>query len=43
MNIVIISLLILVILPVSCAWIAGYYRQKQFGSVDNKEPRVQSQ
>ena len=43
MNIVIISLLILVILPVSCAWIAGYYRQKEFGSVDNHLPRVQSQ
>jgi len=43
MNVVITSLLILVILPVSCAWIAGYYRQKQLGSVDNKEPRAQSQ
>jgi len=43
MNVVITSLLVLVILPVSCAWIAGYYRQKQLGSVDNKEPRAQSQ
>ena len=43
MNVVITSLLILVILPLSCAWIAGYYRQKQLGSVDNKEPRTQSQ
>lgn len=43
MNAVIVSLLILIILPVSCAWIAGYYRQKQLGSVDNKEPRIQSQ
>ncbi len=43
MNTVITSLLILCILPITCAWIAGYYRQQQLGSVDNKEPRIQSQ
>lgn len=43
MNTIIASLLILCILPVSCAWIAGYFRQQQLGSVDNKEPRIQSQ
>lgn len=43
MDTVIGSLLILCILPLSCAWIGGYYRQKQLGSVDNKEPRIQSQ
>jgi uncharacterized MAPEG superfamily protein len=42
MNTVIGSLLILCILPLSCAWIAGYHRQKQLGSVDNKEPRIQA-
>lgn len=42
MNTVIGSLLILCILPLICAWIAGYHRQKQFGTVDNKEPRIQS-
>lgn len=42
MNTVIGSLLILCILPLTCAWIAGYHRQKQFGTVDNKEPRIQS-
>lgn len=42
MDTVIGSLLILCILPLSCAWIGGYYRQKQLGSVDNKEPRIQS-
>ena len=42
MNTVIGSLLILCILPLTCAWIAGYHRQKQLGSVDNKEPRIQS-
>jgi len=42
MNIVIGSLLILCILPLACAWTAGYYRHKQLGSVDNKEPRIQS-
>lgn len=43
MNTVIGSLLALCILPLTCAWIAGYHRQKQLGSVDNKEPRTQSQ
>lgn len=42
MNTIIVSLLILSVLPLVCAWTAGYYRQKQFGSVDNKEPRLQS-
>jgi uncharacterized MAPEG superfamily protein len=42
MNTVIGSLLILCILPLSCAWIAGYHRQKQLGSIDNKEPRIQA-
>jgi uncharacterized MAPEG superfamily protein len=42
MNTVIGSLLILCILPLSCAWIAGYHRQKQLGSIDNKEPRTQA-
>ena len=42
MNTVICSLLILCILPLVCAWTAGFYRQKQLGSVDNKEPRLQS-
>lgn len=42
MNTIIGSLLILCILPLSCAWIAGYHRQKQLGRVDNKEPRIQA-
>ncbi len=42
MHTIILSLLILCLLPLICAWTAGYYRQKQFGSVDNKEPRQQS-
>jgi uncharacterized MAPEG superfamily protein len=42
MNTVIGSLLILCILPLACAWIGGYFRQKQLGKVDNKEPRTQS-
>lgn len=42
MTTVITSLLILCILPIACAWIAGYHKQKQLGSVDNKEPRTQS-
>jgi uncharacterized MAPEG superfamily protein len=42
MNTVIGSLLIMCILPLTCAWIAGYHRQKQLGTVDNKEPRSQA-
>lgn len=42
MNTAIGGLLILCILPIICAWVAGYFRQKQLGSVDNKEPRIQS-
>lgn len=42
MTSVLVSLLILCILPLVCAWTAAYHRQKQLGSVDNKEPRTQS-
>lgn len=42
MNAVIIALLILCILPLACAWTSGFYRHKQLGSVDNKEPRAQA-
>ena len=42
MNTLLGCLLILCILPLTCAWIAGYHRQKQLGSVDNKEPRIQA-
>ncbi len=43
MNTVIGSLLILCLLPIICSWVGGYFRQQQLGSVDNKEPRIQSQ
>ncbi|MDX1733598.1 MAG: MAPEG family protein [Halioglobus sp.] len=42
MNAVISSLLILCILPIVCAWIGGYYRRQQLGTIDNKEPRIQA-
>jgi uncharacterized MAPEG superfamily protein len=42
MDTVISSLLILCILPLACAWTAAYYKHKQLGSVDNKEPRTQA-
>ena len=42
MTTVLASLLILCILPLACAWIAAFHKQKQLGSVDNKEPRAQS-
>jgi uncharacterized MAPEG superfamily protein len=43
MDTVIGSLLVLCILPIVCSGIGGYFRQQQLGSVDNKEPRIQSQ
>lgn len=42
MTTVLVSLLILCILPIVCAWAGGYYRAQQLGSVDNKLPRAQS-
>ena len=42
MESVVIALLVLTILPISCAWVAAYHKQKQFGNVDNKNPRTQS-
>lgn len=42
MTSVLVSLLILTLLPITCAWVGGYYRNKQLGSIDNKEPRAQS-
>ncbi len=34
--------MMLCILPISCAWVSGYFRHQQLGSVDNKNPRVQN-
>lgn len=42
MNTVITSLLILSVLPLACAWTAAYFKHKQLGHVDNKDPRGQS-
>ena len=38
----ILVLMILSILPISCAWVSGYFRHQQLGSVDNKHPRQQN-
>jgi len=35
------SLLIASVLPIVSAWVCGYYRNKEFGKVDNKHPRQQ--
>jgi len=43
MNTAITGLLVMCILPLVCAWTSGYFRHKQFGKVDNKEPRIQAQ
>lgn len=34
-------LLVACLLPIVWAWVSGYYRQQQLGSVDNKNPRDQ--
>lgn len=34
-------LMIAAILPLTMAWVAGYFRHQQFGVVDNKLPRAQ--
>lgn len=35
-------LLVACLIPIILSWVSGYYRQKQFGAVDNKQPRLQS-
>ena len=42
MNFPIITLLVLCVLPIVWSWTSGYFRHKQFGSVDNKHPREQN-
>lgn len=34
-------LLIAAVLPILLSWVSGYYRNKQLGTVDNKNPRDQ--
>jgi uncharacterized MAPEG superfamily protein len=33
--------MVAVILPIAMSWVSGYYRHRQFGQVDNKNPREQ--
>ena len=35
-------LLIAAILPILLSWVSGYYRNKQLGTIDNKNPRLQN-
>ena len=42
MNIPVFVLMMLCILPINCAWVSGYFRQKQLGTIDNKNPRAQN-
>lgn len=35
-------LLVACLIPIILSWVSGYYRQQQFGAVDNKLPRLQS-
>jgi uncharacterized MAPEG superfamily protein len=34
-------LAIVAFLPYVCAWTGGYFRYRQFGTLDNKNPRIQ--
>lgn len=42
MNMPVFVLMMMSILPISCAWVSGYFRHKQLGTVDNKNPRAQN-
>lgn len=35
-------LMIVVFIPIVLAWVGGYYRTQQFGTLDNKTPRDQA-
>lgn len=41
MKTAIIVLLLLSLFPYAFAWISGFYRRQQLGSIDNKNPRQQ--
>ena len=36
------SLLVTALMPIVLAWVSGYFRQKQLGVIDNKQPRAQN-
>ncbi|HJO22740.1 MAG: MAPEG family protein [Myxococcota bacterium] len=42
MSILLFCLFIGALLPIVLSWVGGYFRVQQFGSMDNKHPRVQS-
>ena len=42
MHLPVLVLMILCILPITCAWASGYFRHQQLGVVDNKNPRAQN-
>lgn len=42
MNLPIITLLAMCVLPLVWSWTSGYYRHKQLGAIDNKNPREQN-
>lgn len=41
MTIPLYCLAIVAVLPYLCSWVAGYFRYRQFGTIDNKNPRRQ--
>jgi uncharacterized MAPEG superfamily protein len=41
MTIPLYCLAIVAVLPYLCSWVAGYFRYRQFGAIDNKNPRRQ--
>lgn len=42
MNTAIFTLMIMAILPLVWSWVSGYYRNKELGGIDNKNPREQN-
>ncbi len=41
MTVPLYCLAVVAVLPYACSWLAGYFRYRQFGAIDNKNPRRQ--
>jgi len=41
MTVPLYCLAVVALLPYVCSWVAGYFRYRQFGTLDNKTPRLQ--
>lgn len=41
MSTILITLFAAAMFPIVLAWLGGYFRKRQFGSIDNRHPRMQ--